>query len=71
MEIALANKLGVSRTPVREAIHKLEQAGLVMVDAAAWCAGGTDHREGSGGSAGGASRSGRDGCAIRLRTHDG
>ncbi len=29
MEIQLANKLGVSRTPVREAIHKLSQEGLV------------------------------------------
>ena len=25
MEVHLANKLGVSRTPIREAIHKLEQ----------------------------------------------
>lgn len=31
MEITLANKLGVSRTPVREAIHKLEQEGLVIM----------------------------------------
>ncbi len=29
MEIHLARQLGVSRTPVREAIHKLEQEGLV------------------------------------------
>ncbi len=30
MEIHLAGELGVSRTPVREAIHKLEQEGLVI-----------------------------------------
>ncbi len=31
MEIHLAEKLGVSRTPVREAIHKLELEGLVTM----------------------------------------
>ena len=30
MEVHLANTLGVSRTPVREAIHKLEKEGLVV-----------------------------------------
>lgn len=31
MEIKLANKLGVGRTPVREAIRMLELEGLVMM----------------------------------------
>ncbi|MBQ5421498.1 MAG: GntR family transcriptional regulator [Clostridium sp.] len=31
MEIPLANKLGVSRTPLREAIRMLEQEGLVVM----------------------------------------
>lgn len=32
MEIPLANKLGVSRTPVREAIHRLAKEQLVIIE---------------------------------------
>ena len=38
MEVHLANKLGVSRTPIREAIHKLEKfAGCIGSAACPGC----------------------------------
>ena len=32
MEVELANQIGVSRTPIREAIRKLEKEGLVVIE---------------------------------------
>jgi len=32
MEVELANEMGVSRTPIREAIRKLEEEGLVIIE---------------------------------------
>ena len=32
MEVNLAEEMGVSRTPVREAIRKLEKDGLVVIE---------------------------------------
>ncbi|MGI6211474.1 MAG: GntR family transcriptional regulator [Anaerovoracaceae bacterium] len=32
MEVGLAEEMGVSRTPIREAIRKLEKEGLVMIE---------------------------------------
>ena len=54
MEVQLANRLGVSRTPVREAIRKLELEGLVTMIPGGR-RGGRDHREEYAGCAGGAS----------------
>jgi DNA-binding GntR family transcriptional regulator len=36
IERAVANELAVSRTPVREALHRLTQEGLVVEDNGAW-----------------------------------
>jgi len=55
MEIQLANKLGVSRTPIREAIRKLELEGLVLMIPRS----GTDHREEYAGCAGSQKGTGR------------
>jgi len=37
VELDLANQLGVSRTPVREALHKLELEGLVEIHPRKYC----------------------------------
>ena len=45
MEIQLANKLGVSRTPIREAIRKLGAGGTCAHDPKKRGGSGRDHRE--------------------------
>ena len=45
MEVRLAKKLGVSRTPIREAIRKLELEGLVLMIPRRGAEGRGDHRE--------------------------
>ena len=47
MEIALAEKLGVSRTPIREAMRKLELEGSGCDDPETWSPGCQYYREGS------------------------
>ena len=47
MEIALAERLGVSRTPVREAMRKLELEGLVVMIPRRGRSGGEYYRKGS------------------------
>ena len=58
MEIHLANKLGVSRTPIREAIRKLELEGLVTMIPRRGSDHGEEHERCPGGPQG-------HGCALR------
>lgn len=69
MEIQLANKLGVSRTPVREAIRKLELEGLVLMNPEKGSGGCRDHPVRIWRCAGGPDRSGGAGCEGCLRSH--
>lgn len=66
MEIQLAQKLGVSRTPVREAIRKLELEGLVLMNSAKRCGSCRDHDQRSGRCTGSACRTGRTGSLRCL-----
>ena len=66
MEIQLANKLGVSRTPIREAIRKLELEGLVHYDSEKRCGSGGHYGEKSARCAGSQKSTGRTGCAACM-----
>ena len=69
MEIHLADKLGVSRTPIREAIRKLELEGLVLMIPRR--RGGADHGKEPAGRFGGAPGAGRAGGRAGMRAHHG
>lgn len=66
MEIQLANKLGVSRTPIREAIRKLELEGLGHYDSEKRCGSGGHYGEKSARCAGSQKSTGRTGSAARM-----
>ena len=61
MEIQLANKLGVSRTPIREAIRKLE-----LEDSEKRCGSGGHYGEKPARCAGSQKSTGRIGSAARM-----
>ena len=66
MEIQLANKLGVSRTPIREAIRKLELEGLVLMIPRRGAEVAEITEKKSQRCAGSTLRPGRTGCAAGL-----
>ena len=70
MEIKLANKLGVSRTPIREAIRKLELEGLVLIIPRRR-RGCSDHGKKPPGRAGGAALTGSTGSPACMRADAG
>ena len=66
MEVQLANKLGVSRTPIREAIRKLELEGLVLMIPRKGAEVGGYHGKESDGRAGGTESAGGAGGSALL-----
>ena len=72
MEVELADEMGVSRTPVREAIRKLVKEGLVTIEPGRICLQHFSKRYGRyPGSPGGSGRTGGgDGCRTNDRRTD-
>ena len=71
MEIHLADKLGVSRTPIREAIRKLELEGLVTMIPRRGAEVAQITEKEPAGRFGGAPGAGRAGGRAGMRAHHG